>query len=228
MLQLGPTVLSSGLHEGAPSDREFRWQYPRWPVEFGILGPLEVRCGSEVVPIRRGLPRTILVALVLRRGHTVPSDFLVDVLWGDGLPRNPANALQIQVSYLRKTLGGAEPGGSRVLETRAGGYALLIEPERIDAHRFEAASRTFSPLSSVRSETELHSALDDVERALALWRGDALEDVADMEFVRGESARLEELRWRATERRADLLLRLGRHGDTLGELSELVRQMPLR
>ena len=197
-------------------------------MEFGILGPLEVRCASDVVPIRRGLPRTILVALVLRRGHTVPSDFLVDVLWGDELPRNPANALQIQVSYLRKTLGGAEPGGSTVVETRAGGYALLIEPERIDAHRFEAASRTFSPLSSVRSETELHCALDEVERALALWRGDALEDVADMEFARGETARLDELRWLATERRTDVLLRLGRHGDTLGELSELVREMPLR
>ena len=124
-------------------------------MEFGILGPLEVRCGSDVVPIRRGLPRTILVVLVLRRGHTVPSDFLVDVLWGDELPRNPANALQIQVSYLRKTLGGAEPSGSAVLETRAGGYALLVEPEQIDAHRFEVASRAFAPLTTLRSETEL-------------------------------------------------------------------------
>ena len=57
-------------------------RYPRWPVEFGILGPLEVRRGSDVVPIRRGLPRTILVVLVMRRGHTVPSDFLLDALWG--------------------------------------------------------------------------------------------------------------------------------------------------
>ena len=64
-------------------------------------------------------------------------------------------------------------------------------------------------------------------RALALWRGDALEDVAGMEFARGEIARLEELRWVATERRVDLLLRLGRHGDTIGELSELVQRMPL-
>ena len=108
-------------------------------MEFGILGPLEVRSASGEVPIRRGLPRTILIALVLRRGQTVSSDFLVDLLWGDELPRNPANALQIQVSYLRKTLGGAEPGGSTLLETRAGGYALLVEPEQIDAHRFEAA-----------------------------------------------------------------------------------------
>ena len=87
-------------------------------MEFGILGPLEVRSGSAVLSIRRGLPRTVLVALLLRRGHTVSSDFLVDLLWGDALPRNPANALQIQVSYLRKTLGGAENGKS-LLETRA-------------------------------------------------------------------------------------------------------------
>ena len=173
-------LLSSDLARRGdhPTPRIAR-QYPRWPVEFGILGPLEVRCGSDVVPIRRGLPRTILVALVLRRGHTVPSDFLVDVLWGDELPRNPANALQIQVSYLRKTLGGAEP--ERVHGRRDAGRRLRpawSSPEQIDAHRFEAARRTFTPLKAVRSEAELHDALDEVERALALWRGDALEDVA--------------------------------------------------
>ena len=197
-------------------------------VEFGVLGPLEVRCGSDVVPIRRGLPRTILVVLVLRRGHTVTSDFLVDVLWGDELPRNPANALQIQVSYLRKTLGAADPSGSAVLETQAGGYALVVDPEQIDAHRFEVASRSFTPLKALRSEAELLDALDETERALALWRGDALEDVAGLEFARGEIARLDELRWAATERWVDLELRLGRHGDTIGPLAELVRKMPLR
>ncbi|HEX4980744.1 MAG TPA: BTAD domain-containing putative transcriptional regulator [Ilumatobacteraceae bacterium] len=197
-------------------------------MEFGILGPLEVRCGSDAVPIRRGLPRTILVVLLLRRGHTVPSDFLVDVLWGDELPRNPANALQIQVSYLRKTLGGADASGSAILETRAGGYALVADPEQIDAHRFELASRAFTPLKGLRSEAELLDALDKVERALALWRGAALEDVVEMEFARGEITRLEELRWAATERWVDLQLRLGRHGDTIGVLSELVRKMPLR
>ena len=165
--------------------------------------------------------------LVLRRGHTVTSDFLVDVLWGDELPRNPANALQIQVSYLRKTLGGADPSGSAVLE-RAGGYALVVEPEQIDAHRFEVASRAFTPLKALRSEAELLDALDETERALALWRGDALEDVAGLEYARGEIARLDELRWAATERWVDLELRLGRHGATIGLLAELVGKMPLR
>src|SRR5262245_144895 len=195
--QASRTLLSRTLHVARAGRRARDRQYPRDAVEFGILGPLDVRCGSDVVPIRRGLPRTILVALVMRRGHTVPSDFLVDVLWGDDLPRNPANALQTQVSYLRKTLGSAEPGGSTAVETRAGGYALLVEPEQIDAHRFEAASRRFTPVTAVRFKTELRSALDEVDRALALWRGDALEDVAEMEFARGETARLEELRWLA-------------------------------
>ena len=197
-------------------------------MEFGVLGPLEVRCGSDVVPIRRGLPRTILVVLVLRRGHTVTSDFLVDVLWRDELPRNPANALQIQVSYLRKALGGLDPSGSAVLETRAGGYALVVEPEQIDAHRFEVASRAFPPLKALRSEAELRDALDDVERALALWRGDALEDVAGMEFAEGEITRLDELRWAVTERWVDLQLLLGRHAEAIGRVSELVHEMPLR
>ena len=72
------------------------------------------------------------------------------------------------------------------------------------------------------------SALDEVEDALALWRGEALEDVAGMEFARGEATRLEELRWVATERRIDLQLLLGRHGEVIGDLSELVQRMPLR
>jgi predicted ATPase/DNA-binding SARP family transcriptional activator len=220
-------VLSSTLHPHPPTGTS-SGKYPRASVDFGILGPLEVRSTSGAVPIRRGLQRTLLISLVLRRGHTVTADLLVDLLWGDELPRNPANALQIQVSYLRKTLGAAQPDGSSMLETRAGGYALLAEPEQIDAHRFEVATRSFTPLKALRSTADLVEALEVVERALGIWRGDALEDVAGMEFARGEITRLEELRWAATERRMDLLLRLGRHGDTVGELSELVQRMPLR
>jgi DNA-binding SARP family transcriptional activator len=71
-------------------------------VEFAVLGPLEVRATTGAVAIRRGLPRTLLIAMLLRPGQTVSSDQLVEVMWsGDELPRNPANALQIQVSFLR-------------------------------------------------------------------------------------------------------------------------------
>jgi predicted ATPase/DNA-binding SARP family transcriptional activator len=170
-----------------------------------------------------------LIALVLRPGQTVSSDFLVELLWGDNdLPRNPANALQIQISYLRKTLGNAEPDGAALLETRAGGYALVVDRDRVDAHRFESITKQLAPLDTLRSSETLSAALDEVNAALALWRGDALEDMADAEFARGEITRLDELRWGATERRIDLLLQLGRHSEAVGDLSELVQRLPLR
>ena len=197
-------------------------------MEFAVLGPLEVRNAAGAVPVRRGLPRTLLLALLLRPGQTVSSDFLVDVLWRDDLPRNPANALQIQISYLRKTLGDAEADGASLLQTRAGGYALVVERERIDAHRFELAVTRVAAVDTLRSVQALTAALDEVDGALALWRGEPFEDVAGMDVARGEATRLDELRWTATERRIDLLLRLGHHAAAVGDLSKLVQLMPLR
>jgi predicted ATPase/DNA-binding SARP family transcriptional activator len=170
----------------------------------------------------------LLLALLLRARQTVSSDFLMDVLWRDDLPRNPANALQIQISYLRKTLGGAEPDGASLLQTRAGGYSLVVERERIDAHRFELAAQRVAALDTLRSVQALSAALGEVDDALALWRGEPFEDVAGMDFARGEATRLDELRWTATEWRIDLLLRLGHHAAAVGDLVQLVQLMPLR
>src|SRR5262245_7946083 len=63
---------------------------PSRGVEFSVLGPLEVRAGSDVVSIRHGMPRALLIALLLRPGQTVSASFLIDGLWGEELPRNPA------------------------------------------------------------------------------------------------------------------------------------------
>ena len=198
-------------------------------MEFAVLGPLEVRTASGAVPIRRGLPRTLLIALLLRPGQTVSSDVLVELLWReDEVPRNPANALQTQISYLRKTLATGEPAGATLLETRAGGYALVTDRANVDAHRFESTIKHFAPIDSLRSSEALSTALHEVDAALDLWRGDPLEDVADADFARGEITRLNELQWVATERRVDLLLRLGRHAEASGILAELVRRLPLR
>jgi predicted ATPase/DNA-binding SARP family transcriptional activator len=205
-----------------------RCSVPSDAVEFAVLGPLEVRTAAGAVSVRRGLPRTLLLALLLRPGQTVSSDFLMDVLWGDDQPRNPANALQIQVSYLRKTLGNAEPDGAALLETRAGGYSLVVGRDRIDAHVFESTAKRFVPIGALESVWALTAAVEEVDAALALWRGEALEDVAGMEFARGEATRLDELRWAATERRIELLLRLGRHMEAIGDLVQLVQLMPLR
>jgi len=178
-----------------------------------------------VIEIRGGLPRTLLTVLILHAGDTVGTATLMDVLWGDNLPSNPANSLQIQISYLRKRL--SSDGNAQPIVTRPGGYALLIEPDQIDARRFESAVRSASR-SAPSNRDEMLLTLGELDDALALWRGDVLADVSDEPFAVGESARLDELRLVAFELRHDLLLALGRHQELVGELLALVAAHPLR
>jgi hypothetical protein len=51
----------------------------------------------------------------------------IEALWGDGLPSNPPNALQITVSRLRSVLG------EESVVRRAGGYELRLDgPGSVD------------------------------------------------------------------------------------------------
>lgn len=197
-------------------------------MRFGILGPLAVGEEGGAVEIRRGIPRTLLIALLLRAGETVAASALMELLWGDEQPRNPANALQIQVSYLRRMLGVASEGGAQRIVTRPGGYAIEVERGELDAHEFERLARDAAARRAGGSPADLAAAADLLDRALALWRGEALEDVAGEPFAVGEITRLEESRWAAIEARNDMLLAIGRHAEVVGELSQLVKRLPLR
>lgn len=194
-------------------------------MEFGLLGPLEVRSRGGLIEIRRGLPRSILTMLLLRRSETVSSDLLAERLWGDSRPNNPANALQTQISYLRKRL--ALRATTRLIETRPGGYALDVERDAIDIFRFEDAVHAAAQLD-VNDVAAVRHGLTALDEALSLWRGPALTDVADEDFAMGEAARLEELRLVAFEVRNDLGLALGQHHALTADLVSLVGEHPFR
>src|SRR5262245_66231697 len=100
-------------------------------LEFRILGPLEV--SDETGPIALGGPRQrgLLAILVLETGRVVPTDRLVDLLWGEEAPKTATASLQNAVGRLRKALG------ADVLETRAPGYVLNVTVDQLDARRFE-------------------------------------------------------------------------------------------
>ncbi|HVM52254.1 MAG TPA: BTAD domain-containing putative transcriptional regulator [Acidimicrobiales bacterium] len=196
-------------------------------MEFGVLGPLQVRAEGDEVEIRAGLSRTLLVALVLRAPDPVSADALIDLLWREDLPRNPANALQIQVSYLRKVLSAATLG-SQPIVTRPGGYALDVEHDAVDYRRFERLVTGVPAPDSAQSAAQAEAALRRLDEALSLWRGEALADVAGEAFALAAATRLEEMRWSAHELRNDLLLALGRHRDVVGEVGSLAADQPLR
>src|SRR5439155_19173520 len=112
-----------------------------------------------------------------------------------------------------------------VLVTRPGGYLLQVEPERIDARRFE---RLLEEGRRANAAGRAGPALEALEAALALWRGGALGDLAYESFARTEVERLEELRLAAIEEQIDAELALGRRGTPVPELEALTAKHPLR
>ena len=75
---------------------------------------------------------------------------------------------------------------------------------------------------------DVAEAAADYREALALWRGRALGDLTFESFAANEAERLNELRLEALTERIDCDLRLGRHGELVGELEALVAEHPLR
>ncbi|MBD0338642.1 MAG: AAA family ATPase [Thermoleophilia bacterium] len=184
-------------------------------MEFRILGPLEVSNGGRPLGVNRPKQRALLIALLLRAGHVVSIDRLLDDLWGERPPPSARASLQNAVSMLRKLLG------TDVLLTRPPGYVLDVEPERIDAARFERLVEEARGLEPVERAGRLRE-------ALALWRGPALADVAFEPFAEVEADRLEELRAAAREELAEAELALGRHEALVPELEAIVAEHPFR
>src|SRR5919206_1982990 len=100
-------------------------------AEFRILGPLEVSVGGEQLPLTGQKQRALLALLLLEANRVVSTDRLIDTLWGDQPPRTAATSLQNFVSQLRKLLG------AETLVTKAPGYSLRVDRERIDVGRVE-------------------------------------------------------------------------------------------
>jgi DNA-binding SARP family transcriptional activator len=173
-------------------------------VRFGILGSLELRAADgTLVKVREPKARMLLVALLLSEGRPVPTDSLIEVLWGHDLPVNPLAALHTKISRLRRLLEDAEPGAGRLVETRAPGYALRVDPDAVDMGRFAAL------VAQAAVDTDAAARCAVLAEALALWRGPAFAEFRDVGFVRLPIQRLEELRLTALEARADARLEAG-------------------
>ena len=75
------------------------------PFEICLLGPIEIRRPSGSTPISGVRLQSLVAMLALGVPHPVSDDRLVEGLWGEDQPANPANALQALVSQLRRLIG---------------------------------------------------------------------------------------------------------------------------
>jgi DNA-binding SARP family transcriptional activator len=192
-------------------------------MEYRILGPLEVAEDDREVGLGRGRQRSLLAVLLLHANEVVPTERLVDELWGEAPPPTASKTVQVYISQLRKSLrNGAREDP---LLTRGSGYVLRVEPGALDLHRFERALADGRRALDADAPDEAAETLRD---GLALWRGPPLADFTYEPFAQAEITRLEELHLAAVEERIEADLELGRHAEIVGELEALVAEHPLR
>jgi DNA-binding SARP family transcriptional activator len=196
-------------------------------MDFHILGPIEAIEADRPLALGGSKQRALLGMLLLHAGEVVSTDRLLEELW-PGVRREEAlRALQVAVSRLRKALEPGRRAGadSRMILTRPPGYELRVDPEQLDAKRFEAL---VDEGRRALLAGDSRSARARLGEALGLWRGPPLADLAYESFCQAEVARLEELRVVALEERIAADLALGRPSELVGELRALVREEPLR
>jgi predicted ATPase/class 3 adenylate cyclase len=196
-------------------------------VEFAVLGPLEATRGGTPIALGAGRQRALLALLLIHANEVVPSERLIDGLWGQDPPAGAAHSLQVYVSGLRKALEPERAPGApaQVVVTRTPGYLVRVDDRALDRLRFE---RLVGEGRQALREDDPMAAARRLGEALGLWRGPALVDFAYEAFAQAEAARLEELRVSALEDKIDADLALGRHGELVGDLEAAACDNPLR
>ena len=184
-------------------------------MQFRLLGPLEVVDGDRSLALGGRKQRSLLAVLLLHANDVVPTELLVDEVWGGSPPATVAKSVQVYVSRLRKELGDGR------LVTREPGYLLRVAAPELDLARFQALVAEADGAPPAVAAAKLRE-------ALALWRGPPLADLAYEPFAQAHATRLDDLRFTALEARIDADLAAGEHARLTGELEALVAQHPLR
>ncbi|MER7081238.1 AfsR/SARP family transcriptional regulator, partial [Saccharopolyspora kobensis] len=101
-------------------------------MRVALLGPFRLTApDGRTVDVGGLRVRTLLARLALEAGRTVATERLIADLWGSAQPAGALNALQSLVSRARRALDG-----SLTLRSDPSGYALLVDPDDVDADRF--------------------------------------------------------------------------------------------
>jgi len=164
------------------------------PLEFRVLGPLEVRRDGAVLPLGGAKVRALLAVLLIDAGRVVSTDAMIEAIWSSGAPGDARHALEATVTRLRRALGI-----DGVVQNQPPGYLLALDPQALDSVRFRRLLAEAADLV----EADARRAAVRADDALALWRGEPYAEFAFDAFARDEIAELVELRLQAEELRID-------------------------
>jgi predicted ATPase/DNA-binding SARP family transcriptional activator len=187
-------------------------------VRFEVLGPLRVIDGGAELDLGGPRQQRVLAVLLAVAPDDASVGRLIDEVWVDDPPATASHVVRTYISNLRSLLG------DRVISA-GNRYRLDTSADESDAAELTMGLRGARELL----EIDAAAALDLLERVLLVWRGRPFEDIGDDAVsLRTRAAELEEQYLQALEVHLEAALRIGRHEDTIPELSSLVESHPLR
>ncbi|MFF4486633.1 BTAD domain-containing putative transcriptional regulator [Streptomyces sp. NPDC001544] len=194
---------------------------------IGLLGPLTVTRAGVPLDLGPRMRRVLVIRLLLEEGRSVAMDRLCEDLWQGRPPAGAVSSVHAHISRLRAALepDRRQRGESRVLVSAPAGYALHIPVEARDSVRFEQAVAEGRRLLD---QGQVLGARQEIDTALALWRGSPLTDADAHAFALAEIARLNEVRLTAREIRATAMARAGELEQAVIAAEELTAGNPLR
>ncbi|NRQ37249.1 tetratricopeptide repeat protein, partial [Nonomuraea sp. NN258] len=187
-------------------------------MEFAILGTVRIT-GPEGRVQLSGKQRAVVAVLLLHANTTMSRERLIEAIWDDPPRSAPAN-VHTYVHQVRRALAGT----TLRVRTEGSGYRCELPPDQLDLILFEDLARR---ARRERGRGDLEAAELAYAAAVALWRGNPLEDV---QLGGALAPRLAELAERLAVIRSewiDARLALGRD-DLVAELRALVTAHPLR
>lgn len=196
------------------------------PVQLEVLGPVRVLRAGQELALGPRLQRALIALLALHVDRIVSRTELVDALWGDTPPASANGSLATYLSGLRRVLepDRSSRAPSQLLVSAGSGYRLRLPEQTIDVCQVQAREeRARKALLAGDPET----AVTQCREALALWRGQPLDDI-NCPFVSVERARLEELHLATVELMAEAMLAGERYDQVVAELKPVVQRHPLR
>jgi DNA-binding SARP family transcriptional activator len=188
-----------------------------------MLGSFEVCLDGGAVPLKPQALR-LLALLAVYANKSVSRTTIIDVVWDGEIPevRNEANQIQVHIKAIRDALARGGISRDAVEALGPGRYKLHSPPLVTDLGLFNGKLAEAEDFVAAGSLAQAGQTLTE---ALALWSGPALDGLSGR-FAEAESARLEEQKLNALQRRIDIDLWRERYREQVAELASLVRSRP--
>ncbi|HXO24777.1 MAG TPA: BTAD domain-containing putative transcriptional regulator, partial [Streptosporangiaceae bacterium] len=194
-------------------------------LQFGVLGPLQLRAGETVVPLGAPKQRAVLATLLMNRNRAVSVDALIDAVWDQSPVPAARTSIHSYVSNLRRLLGSGSRDPNRVLASIPPGYQLNVADADCDIGRFVTEKNAGVHAAAAG---RFEDASTYLSAALAEWRGPFLDDLREFPFVDTFATALSEVRVTVQTALAEAEIACGRADAMIPRLEMLSAEHPFR